>query len=341
MVLRAPKPWIEVWLDSKDVSLAVAPYWLELTYVDHLDGKEPDALELLLEDRGRIFQGPRYPRRGDAMRFRFGMDSGPIFDSRLGFRIDEIEVSGPPDTVRLRAIATQPQGTLHQRASQVWKDITLEEIARSVAAKHGLEVLVDGEGLVWKRMTQLDETDLGFLRRLGREHGLVVSVKAGAHGPVLHLGKRETLEGRSPILELQRDQVSRFDFRSKIEPGERGSYTRWFDSSLKELVEFEVPRPERPAPDLKGQGGALRQRTRVEGPRHAEVNARRTLREKKGDEHEATFTLPGDPRVRAGVNLLLPAESWSALQGTYQVTTSRHTLTRRGYEAQATTRRIR
>ena len=347
MGMNATRPEIQVWLQGRDITLALEPYLRKLTYVDHLEGDEPDALEIELEDRGRIFQGPRYPSRGDSIRFRFGMEGQTLFDSRLGFQIDEIEVEGPPDVVVLRAVSSLPTSAIHDRRSRVWEGVTIEQIARAVAAKHNLKVRVDADQVSWTRITQHDESDWQFLKRLAREYGLLASIKARAPGqdemdgpPLLVLHKSEALEGLQPVFEAFRNDVKKFHFRNKITAGERGSYTRWFDSSLKALVEFEAT-PEHPARDLQGKSPRLTTRGRTESQGNAQVKARRPLRESKGDEQQATLTFPGNRLLIAGANLTLPVDEWSRLGGIYQILSSRHVMeVSGGYEVEATLRRV-
>lgn len=351
-VRRAKAIAISLWYQGEDLSARLTPYVKEMVYVDHLEGEEPDALEVTLEDRRRLLQGPLYPRHGAALAFAFGYEGGETFQSGQGFQIDEIEVDGPPDLVTLRATGNVPSSRIHDRTSYAWQGVTLEQIARSIAAKHNLAVSVDVDRIAWTTLTQHDEGDLTFLKRLAKDYGLVCSLKGGRESATLILRKAEALERAAPVYELGRSATTRYRFRNKIMPGSRGSYTRYFDSELKELVEFEIaipPGQERDPlvgaarPTLRGQSQQLRSVKR--GPRHnLEVHATRALRSSKGFEREATLNLPGRSRLRSGVTLLLPADGedgWGSNGGKYLIIHSRHTAgPDQGYATQITIRRV-
>jgi len=294
------------------------------------------------------------PRRGAALSFRFGQRQANMFESGQGFEIDEIEVDGPPDVVRLRALGNIPSSRIHDQVSYAWEGVTLEQIARSIAAKHGLAVSTDTGGIALRRMTQHDESDLAFLKRLARDYGLVCSLKGDKLGTpaVLLLLRAEALEQRPPVFELDRKAVTRFRFRDKIRPGSRGSYTRYFDSDLKDLVEFEVKvAPDmvfdgllkKAVPGLWGKSQQLRHRLRG-GPANVAINARRALRSSKTYEHEATLTCDGNPRLRSGVTVLLVTEGvdgWGANGGAWIVIHSRHSLNvDQGYTTELTIRKV-
>jgi len=164
--------------------------------------------------------------------------------------------------------------------------------------------------------------------------------------------KPEPLGRRPPVSELGRSACTRYRFRDKIQPGSRGSYTRYFDSSLKDLVEFEVKvSPDevfdgllkKTVPGLWGRSQQLRHRLRG-GRANVEVHAKRALRSSKTFEHEVTLTCSGEPRLRSGVTILLPADGvdgWGANGGTWIVLHSRHTLNAdQGYTTEITLRKV-
>lgn len=353
MALMVKEPQITLLYEGQAFSAQLAPFVGSLTYVDHLGGEEPDAIEVELQDRQRLFQGPLYPRRGAALAFAFGFGPDDPFESGQGFEIDEIEVNGPPDTVRMRALGNVPSSRMHDRVSYAWKGVTLEQIARSIAARHGLAVTVDAD-IQLGRITQTDESDLAFLKRLAKDYGLVCSLKGnGKSEPAaLVILKAEALEQRAPVYILGRSSLTRWRFRDKITPGSRGSYTRYFDSELKELVEFEVKVDpdqvwdgllKRKVPGLWGRSQQVRTLHRAPRP-SLQVHAKRALRSSKSFEHEATLTMPGQVRIRAGVTVELPVDGvdgWGALGGRYLVYHSRHRLeVQGGYTTECTVRKV-
>ena len=349
---RVPGLLTEVLYDGVDIRAQIDPWLLELTFVDHLEGTEPDAIEVKVEDRQRLFQGPLYARKGAALGFAFGLEGGAVFESRQGYLIDEINVDGPPDVVTWRAIGQVPSGALHTRVSRAWTGTTLTELAQAVGRQHGLEVVVEAERVQLRYVCQQDESDLAFLKRLAEDYGLILQLRGSKSGgkPLVVITGLDRLMTRPPVFEVPRREVTRFRFRDKTTPGAAGAYTRYFDSSLKELVEIEVAEEpvlgrdritRQPAAALRGRGHKLRT-VRRQAP---EVHVRRALKSPAGFEHEATLTLPGNPLVRSGVTLQLPVEGeegWAVNGGLWLAVHSRHTLeVGSGYTTEVTIRRQR
>lgn len=92
--------------------------------------------------------------------------------------------SAPPELIVLAEDALQP--LRFRRRSRTFEDHSLAEIARLIASDHGLSPVVDRLDDNFGPQVQLDETDLGFLRRLlARVDGDVQVV-----GRELHLSRR-------------------------------------------------------------------------------------------------------------------------------------------------------
>lgn len=351
-VERVPGLVTSVWYDGVDVSAKLDPYLLELTFVDHLEGTEPDAIEVKVEDRQRLFQGPLYPRKGAALRFAFGLEGGSTFESRRGYLVDEISVEGPPDVVTWRAIGQVPSAALHTRVSKAWAGTTLADLARTIGQQHGLQVVVEAEQVQLRSLIQHEESDLAFLKRLAQDFGLVLQLRPAKDGerPLVVLTGLDALLKQPPVFELTRQGCMRYRFRDKTIPGAAGAYTRYFDSSLKELVEIEVKQEEvqgrdrvtrQPAQGLQGKGHKIRTRHRAA----PEVHVRRALKSPTSYEHEATLTVPGTSKLRSGAVVSLPADGehgWGINGGLWVVIHSRHALrVGEGYTTELTLRRKR
>lgn len=88
-------------------------------------------------------------------------------------------------------------------------------------------------------------------------------------------------------------------------------------------------------------GGATKQRleitARVGSIGEAQALAEKMLRLRNKYEKTATFTLPGNPSLAAGVTVVL--EQWGAWSGRYIVKQAQHTVGDGGYTTKLTIRR--
>jgi phage protein D len=95
------------------------------------------------------------------------------------FQIDSYLLEGPPDIFIVKcneAGITTPMRTLN---SVAYEGKTLSQIAKQVAAKHGMTAITDAiqPDVQYDRMTQNQESDLSFLLRIANEHGYEFQVR--------------------------------------------------------------------------------------------------------------------------------------------------------------------
>jgi phage protein D len=175
-------PDFRVLLGSEDLSPRIRPRLISLRLAEKRGG-EADQLDLVLDDSdGRL----ALPPEGAVLTLQLGWKAGR--DVALGlvdkgrFVVDEVEHSGPPDTVTIRARAAAFTSAIATRRDQSWHDTTLGAVVRQIAGRHSLTprcaAALASVGV--KSLSQSRESDLALLRRLGREHDAVATIKAGA-----------------------------------------------------------------------------------------------------------------------------------------------------------------
>ncbi|MFT3967751.1 MAG: contractile injection system protein, VgrG/Pvc8 family [Sphingobium sp.] len=182
MSYETPVPDWRITLDGKDLTSTMKPRLMELSLTEKRGG-EADQLDITLNDsRGDL----AIPRPGVRLHVRLGWASGS--DVAIGlvdkgdFIVDAVEHSGPPDAITIRARAADLSGDMRSRREKSWHDSTIGQIVADVAARHKLTPRVAPAlaGKAVKTATQSRESDLAFLKRLGREHDAVATIKAGS-----------------------------------------------------------------------------------------------------------------------------------------------------------------
>ena len=312
--------WTEVWLDGAEISAKVDPYLLSLEYEDSFEGQTPDAITVKLEDTNRLFQGNFYPKKGAALRFEFGFDTPDrkaTFKSAIGFKVNEISIEGPPDTVKWKALGQLPGKAMHSRISQAWENTSLKDIAASITKKHGMELVFEAEMPVpLARADQVNESDIRLLRRLVEQYGLVLSIKGGKDNLTAVITGFDTAMKRPPIFEIPRDSVTSFNFKDKYAEGKGGGATQYFDADNKKLVIMEAEGAD--ASDHKIRTVSIKEAAGAH--LHGMMNAAATFSE------ECSLALPGNPRLLSGVMASLSKDDWLQMSGDWLVVKSKHTL---------------
>lgn len=313
-----------VWVleyEKKDISAAIAPYVLQVTYTDHLQG-ESDELEINIEDKDHRWKNGWFPGKGDTLRLSIGYRGEKLMTCGT-FQIDEIELNGPPDTITLRALAAGVKPALRTVNSAAYEDRTLKQIAEEVARKHGLSLVGTVPEITVERITQNREQDLSFLKRLADAYGYVFSVR----GEQLVWHDLAKLDAATPVTTIDRKQLLGFTFRSKTSQVYRGCQVSYFDPRKKKLVSHTFP--------AKGvtTGDVLKLSERCESKAQAEIKAQAALRNSNGKQVEGAITIQGDPRLVAGTNIGITG--LGVLDNIYQVLKSRHTMDRSaGYKTE-------
>jgi phage protein D len=329
-IVRSPQ-WILSYL-GVNITTDVSAMVVTIRYVDRLGGASGE-LEIELEDSQKRWQGPWYPTLGDTVSLQIGYSDDALLDCGE-FQIDELELDGPPDVMRLRCLAAYVTPAMRTANTVAYENMSLLEIVSQIAAKYGLAMVVasseSAKDLLFARITQRRQTDLEFLKRLALEHDFVFSVRAGQ----LIFFERAALESVAPVSTITRSDLVRFSFRNRTRRIYESSQFSYFDPDTKELISQSVA-----AETQLPTGDTLKIVARCENAQQARLKAEALLHLHDMMFVDASLEGPGNGALVAGNNVQL--SGWSALDGTYLIETARHHLDRAtGYSTSIAARRV-
>ena len=111
-------------------------------------------------------------------------------------------MKGLPDTFQMKCVAAGITPSLRTPQSAAYESQTLLQVAQTVATRHQMTVtgLPQSINVSFARMTQNQETDLHFLRRLALAHDYDFAIR----GSRLVFYSRTALEQTAPVLTLTR-----------------------------------------------------------------------------------------------------------------------------------------
>ena len=151
------------------------------------------------------------PSRGASIEVFLGYSGTAL--TRLGrYTVDEVELSGPPDTLVIRGKASDMRGSGKTTRSGSWEIVTLVSIVTDVAARNGRQPVCTVATLI-PRADQLSESDFNFITRLARQYDCTAKV---ADGKLLVLQRQagQSASGKAlGAITLTRSDVSRWQFR--------------------------------------------------------------------------------------------------------------------------------
>lgn len=291
-------------------------------------------------DAGLAFPPDGHLRLGSAITVLVGdrQDPRELFGGTIT-AIEEVYGGGQPP--RITALAEDGlQKARLARRSRVFVSQSPADVVRSVAAELGLRVSIDGLGEPIADWTQLDETDLAFLRRLlGRcdaDLGIVgqelqVKGRGDAGSEVLTLNMLADLQWLEVGADLA-DQVSEVTARG-------------WDATEGAAVLGRASSITNPGPGQGEEGSSLLRESfgdRPENLAHLAVGSQveaDALASAAFDRRARSFVkargcTEGNPQLRQGTALQLGG-SGGRFDNTYRVTTTRHLYTKgKGYQTE-------
>ncbi|MEI6418665.1 MAG: contractile injection system protein, VgrG/Pvc8 family [Sphingomonadales bacterium] len=171
-----PTPDFRLTLDGRDLSPSVRPRLVQLTLTEKRDA-DADQLDITLADTdGRL----AIPPAGAVLTLALGWRETGLVD-KGSFRVDEVEHSGTPDQLVIRARAADFTAAGRVRRVDAVTGQTLGQIITSIAGRLGLAAQVAPAlaGVAVPVLDQAGLSDLALLKLLGRRHDAVATIKAG------------------------------------------------------------------------------------------------------------------------------------------------------------------
>ncbi|EBQ5801630.1 phage late control D family protein [Salmonella enterica subsp. enterica serovar Rissen] len=216
--LNSKSPAFSITIEGKDVTTVMDTRLMSLTLTDNR-GFEADQLDLELDDADGLIA---LPRRGAVIQLALGWKGQPLFP-KGAFTVDEIEHSGAPDRLTIRARSADFRETLNTRREKSWHQTTVGEVVKEIAARHNLKVAL-GKDLTDKALDHMDQTnvsDASFLMKLARQYGAIASVKDG-NLLFIRQGQGRTASGKPlPVITITRKAGDGHRFTL----ADRGAYT--------------------------------------------------------------------------------------------------------------------
>lgn len=223
-------------IDGVDFTDKARPRLVSLS-LSHKRGGEADQLEIVLDDSdGKL----ALPAKNRMIKLQLGWKQGsdvkPGLVDKGRFTVDEVSWGGPPDQVTIRARSADLTGAFRTRREKSHKNTTLGAVAKKIAAANGLEARVAPElaSIAVPILTQHHQSDMAFLRRLGREHDAVATVK-DRKLILSPIGKAETTTGKPlPSITLTRASGDSYRYAELDRSADAGVEARWHDQDAGE-----------------------------------------------------------------------------------------------------------
>ena len=307
------KPIFKIEYNQKDITTDVSNQVLNIEYTDFEHGQS-DEITITFEDTQKLWQGSWIPSKGDSLRVFIGYEGEKLLNCGI-FEIDEIEFATPPDVLTVKALATGITKALRQNNSVAYENKTLKQIASEIAQKHSLTLVGEIEDVRVERITQNQERDLTFLKKLAEQYGYIFKIAEGN----LVFYKTEKLTGADAAKILYRTDLSRISLSEKTSKNYKSVTVSYHNPKTGKKITATAKN------EMCVKGDTLKINERCENKQQALLKAKAALA-KGNNTIEGSIDLVGNPNLIAGLNVEL--KDLGYFSGKYHITQTRHFIDR-------------
>lgn len=209
---RTPKFSVVVITQDKpknDITQTVADRLMSMQIEDNR-GFEADMLDLQLSDHdGKL----ALPPRNATIQVAIGWQGEPLIDKGK-YLVDEVQFSGSPDTLTIRARAADLKGSLSEQKERSFHNIKLGALIDQIAKENKLESQCAKEYAeqTISHIDQTNESDINLLTRLAEDYGAMATVKNGVL-LFMPLGAAKTATGKAiPAVQITKSEGDSYNF---------------------------------------------------------------------------------------------------------------------------------
>lgn len=347
-----PKPIYRLTHNGKDITARFQGRLMSLTLTDNR-GFEADQLDIELDDHDGMLD---LPEKGARLSLALGWADSGVVDKGT-YKVDEIEHTGPPDRLTIRARSADLGSDLTTRKERSFREKTIGAVVRAIASRNELAAVVaaDLADQVIEHLDQTGESDANLLTRLAKDYDAIATVK---QGKLLFIKAGEALSASGiplPTVHITRASGDTHSF--VVADRENYSGVKAYYQDTRQAKKGEVVIDASNAMAVKEKPAASKAKGKVKGKKPQETvtaypnpdnvkvlrhtyatkaNAERAARAEwaRMQRGVATFSItlargrpdlfPELPAVVSGWKLQIDSSSWT-------VTKAAHTLTDTGY----------
>ena len=337
---------VEVAFGGVDITKSIRPYFISLTYTDK-EEDETDDLQLQLQDREQLWMEQWLAEAVDAAAAaRLNMEARIIRENWNGdgkdvilpcgsFELDSVTAGGPPSTVTVKGTSLAFSSSIRQtEKSKAWESYYLSGIAGEMASAAGMTLMYEaGTDPYYARVEQVKTSDISFLSTLCHNAGISLKATDG----MLVLFDQMDYEGKRPVFTIRRGSGAylSYDLETGSAKTKYASCRVSYVDQSGTCIAATAWDPDQTEDNQTDQ--RLEITARVSSIGEAQALAEKMLRLRNKYEKTASFTLPGNPALVAGVTVEL--EKWGAWSGRYIVKQAQHTVGSAGYTTKVTLRK--
>ncbi|WP_439257109.1 phage late control D family protein [Lonepinella sp. BR2271] len=222
---------------EKDITQIVNDRLISLTINDNR-GFEADTLELELSDHDSQLA---LPPRNATISVAIGWAGLPLVDKGK-YLVDEVQFSGSPDKVYIRARSADLKGSLSEKKERSFDKIKLTALVEQIAKENQLKALIsdDYKAETVAHIDQTSESDINLLTRLSQQYDAIATVKNGCL-LFMKTGKGKTATGKAiPPFTIIRQLGDNYQFSIAESENFKAVRAYWHDQNTGKRGEIVI-----------------------------------------------------------------------------------------------------
>ena len=304
----------EIYINSKNITRNLEQYLKSVTVSDVLDGEACTA-EIELHDAKKLWRSDWFPERGATCKLSFTMQNwsgdGTVetidFDN---FEIDEVSINFPPSTCKIKMTSIAGGSDLKSAdKSRSWEQVKLSKICNDIATDAGVELFFDTQkDPDIERAEQKNESNLTFLHKLCKKHGLILRVSEKK----LIISDEEKLESAESVMTFTEGDTKliKFSGRATLSEIYSSAEVEYTHGKQKDTISGKFEDKSR------GNGKTLKIKKKVSSQGEADELAKKSLRDKNKKEIQVQLDCIGNFSFLAG-NVVELDKSFGFFAGNY------------------------
>lgn len=294
-------------LNEIDISEELAPYLLSIQFKDE-DSFSSD--EVVIELKG-VF---KKITPSDELKLYLGYEQALFYCGK--FKLQTLEVK---DNIFQTLILTSNDfgSEFKEYRNESYEHASLFDICGIISKRYKLKFKSDFKNFVPKHISQNNESDFSFLKRVALEYGALFSIK----NETLLFLSRKNLQKQKPELILSAEETLSLTIKSTSKSDYKSCSASWQDTSTNEIKTIKAGDG---SPTLKLNGV-------FEDFQEAKLKAEAMLSRVRGASKKGQLTIKGR-EVIAGINIVITDNLNPDDDQVYYIERVEHVLNRSGFK---------
>ncbi|WP_265016877.1 MULTISPECIES: contractile injection system protein, VgrG/Pvc8 family [unclassified Wolbachia] len=238
------------------------------------------------------------------------------------YTVNEVTIQGPPKTLLIKAHATNLRISLKAKVSREWHKITIENLVKEIAQKHGYgyKVAEEFKNVLIPHINQVDESDISLLTKIATEREAMAKL---AGGYILFISKNMAKSATGKALgttTIRPQDTINWKVHFTVRDKYNSVVAKWHSYEKGETIK-----------EIVGSGEPSYIMLEIYPNAESALSAANAkLKQLKRNNETLDITMPGNPQIFAEAKLNLTGFN-QEVDGEWIVNRAEHTLNTSGY----------